>query len=86
MLLYFCVAEFSQVEHMYQFSLTWFLNLFVNALKDAEKSNDIDTRILNINEMLTFSVYYQVSSSIHQVRTLICIAHRVRNTHYCSLS
>ena len=39
-LLYFCVADFSVIDPMYQFSLMWFVNLFRNAIVTAEHPSD----------------------------------------------
>merc|ERR1712054_635114 len=37
-LLFFCVADLATVDSMYQYSLTWFKNLFVKGLEESEPS------------------------------------------------
>eukprot|EP00965_Chrysotila_dentata_P248329 6208271-Pleurochrysis_carterae.AAC.1 len=38
-LLFFCVADMSGVDPMYQYSMPWFVNLFTRAIEDSEKSD-----------------------------------------------
>ena len=71
MLLYFCVADLSHVDHMYQFSLSWFLQLFLNTLSKVEKFDDIDHRVKVINDKITDAVYSQVCSAIFEKHKLL---------------
>ena len=37
-ILYFCVSDLSSVDPMYQYSLEWFLNIFLMGISNSEKS------------------------------------------------
>ena len=43
-LLFFCIASLADIDPMYQYSLTWFKDLFVQGIRKAPASEDIDTR------------------------------------------
>jgi len=34
-ILFFCVADLSNIDPMYQYSLEWFLGIFINSMKMA---------------------------------------------------
>lgn len=36
-LLFFCISDLALVDPMYQYSLSWFVNLFVRAIDEAAK-------------------------------------------------
>ena len=52
-LLYFCIASLANIEPTYQYSLTWYSNLFIDGCRRADKSNDIEQRVENINTCFT---------------------------------
>lgn len=62
--LYFCVSDLANIDHMYQFSMVWFLYLFKKALSDSEKSKDVNERvksiILKFCETLYTSIYFSL--------------------------
>ena len=41
-ILFFAIADLSLVDPMYQYSLTWFKNLFVKGIIEAPKSEDLE--------------------------------------------
>lgn len=42
--LFFSITDLANIEPMYQYSLTWFVNLFVNSIECAESSDDLKVR------------------------------------------
>lgn len=43
-ILFFCITDLANIDPMYQYSLTWYVNLFINAIDNAEKSDDLNKR------------------------------------------
>ena len=37
-ILFFCVSDLSNIDPMYQYSLEWFIAIFLNGIANAEKS------------------------------------------------
>eukprot|EP00741_Cyanophora_paradoxa_P002212 tig00000555_g2144.t1 len=69
--LFFCIAELANIEPMYQYSLTWFINLFIQGIADSPKSPDLDQRIVNLNDFFTYSLYCNVCRSLFEKDKLL---------------
>lgn len=65
-LLFFCVSELAMVDPMYQFSLQWFINLVLIAVDKTEQAEDIETRVENLTNFLTYSFYTNVCRSLFE--------------------
>uniref|UniRef100_A0A8C3K7K0 Dynein axonemal heavy chain 1 n=1 Tax=Calidris pygmaea TaxID=425635 RepID=A0A8C3K7K0_9CHAR len=70
-ILYFCVSDLSNVDPMYQYSLEWFLNIFQMGISNSEKADDVNDRIVNINNYITFSLYINVCRSLFEKHKLM---------------
>lgn len=46
-ILFFCVASLCKIDPMYQYSLEWFINIFVNGIANAEKARMLPISISN---------------------------------------
>jgi len=62
--LFFAIANLNEVDPMYQYSLTWFINLFIRGVREAEKNEDIHVRVHNINKTFLLSLYRNVCRSL----------------------
>jgi dynein heavy chain len=70
-ILYFCVSDLCTVDPMYQYSLVWFRNLFVQAIRLADPSDDIKVRLESLNNYFTYYVYTNVCRSLFETHKLI---------------
>ncbi|GAB0093009.1 Dynein heavy chain [Sergentomyia squamirostris] len=70
-ILFFCITELANIEPMYQYSLTWFLSLFVQAIIKAPKSSVLEDRLENLNNFFTTSVYQNICRSLFEKDKLI---------------
>ncbi|XP_028841933.1 dynein heavy chain 1, axonemal isoform X2 [Denticeps clupeoides] len=70
-ILFFCVSDLSIVDPMYQYSLEWFLNIFMLGIARSEKADTVEQRIVNINQYFTFSLYSSVCRSLFEKHKLM---------------
>ncbi|XP_056267415.1 dynein axonemal heavy chain 1 [Pseudoliparis swirei] len=70
-ILFFCVSDLSNVDPMYQYSLEWFLRIFMAGIANSEKADTVEKRIANINEFFTFSLYSNVCRSLFEKNKLM---------------
>lgn len=70
-ILFFCISELANIDPMYQYSLAWFLNLFVSAILKAPKSTELTERLDNLNNYFTKSIYQNVCRSLFEKDKLV---------------
>ena len=51
--LFFCISNLNNVDPMYEYSLGWFMNLFIKSIQNPSPTRTFRTRH-NINEFFTY--------------------------------
>lgn len=70
-ILFFCISELANIEPMYQYSLTWFVALYINSIALSETSDIVEERIDNIVAHFTLSIYKNVCRSLFEKDKLL---------------
>ncbi|XP_052264555.1 dynein axonemal heavy chain 3-like isoform X1 [Dreissena polymorpha] len=70
-ILFFCISDLANIEPMYQYSLTWFINLYLQSIMNSQPSSQLEERIFNLNDHFTNSIYKNVCRSLFEKDKLL---------------
>ena len=45
-ILFFCISDLANIEPMYQYSLVWFINLYIQSIANSNKSTNLTVSIV----------------------------------------
>jgi len=69
--MFFCIQDLANIDPMYQYSLPFYVSLFLNSIERAEKASELDQRIENINDFFRLNLYRNICRSLFERHKLL---------------
>lgn len=70
-MLFFAVSDLGNIDPMYQYSLSYFIELFSHAIRSSEKADELQQRLSNLKHFFRLMLFNNISRSLFEKHRLL---------------